>query len=258
MNRRFLSAALTAVLAWASTGAIATAADEWPYRRAELAPFDQSIIYVVTGEQTKAGCTYEYPDFKVPADVDWWQVRDIALDPERCRKLVEEGVPTVDTAPASASDMASTSAVISSAGGAEGSGFATTSVASGYARAWYTDLPGYEVTSDTTYISWTYNGTCTQSGNASANWSWRAGTGWSLISGSNGGTANRTCSRYFADSWATMKNSAFCPWTTVYTYYYHVRIYGWYNGTVTGSRSDATSGGLCLPLFENFDYRRTG
>jgi hypothetical protein len=257
MSRQIATTLGTALLVTLLFSApVAAARVHFLYQDTQLAPFQRAITYVVNGKRTPTGCTYTYPDFVIPADVDRWQVRDVGIDPEQCVKLVEEGVPTIETA--LEGDSAASLPIGDSDSGAAMVGTASIFVASGYARAWFEDLPGWDVTSDKTYISWTYNGSCATAGSASGEWSWIAGTGWQLVSGSNGGTANLTCSRYFADTWSTMKNSAFCPWTTIWTYYYHVRIYGWYNGTVTGSRSDSTTGGLCLPLWEHFEVKKTG
>ena len=235
---------------------------EFIFQDVKLAPFEDSKTYIVVGERVPDGCAYTYPDFTVPADVDRWQIRDVGIDPKRCMKLVEEGVPTVEEV--SDADSSLTQVIDASSSlpiGSSQAPSAVTSVASGFAHAWYEDLPGWDVTSDKTWISWTYNGSCATAGSSSAEWSWIAGTGWRLVSGTNGGTHSLTCSRYFADTWATMTNTDFplCPWATFFTYYYHVRAYGWYNGTLTGSRSDyLVTDGLCLPLFEHFEYIKTG
>jgi hypothetical protein len=172
---------------------------EFIFQDAAPAPFEQSTTYVVVGERTKeSGCAYTYPEFRMPADVERWQVRDLGIDPERCLKLVEEGMPT-DEDPLTGVDASISEDVASSDGepsaAAAVGDAAVASVASGYSRAWTEDVAGWDVSVDTTWISFTYSGSCVTGGNASASWSWIAGTGWRLVSGSNGVTANRTCGR---------------------------------------------------------------
>jgi len=235
---------------------------EFIYPQFQPAPFQQSKVYTVAGRRTSEGCVYADEALDVPAGVDRWQIRDLAIDPKRCIKLVEEGIPTEDELPADGySSLVQSIAAEPDKTGAEG-GVGIASVASGYAHAWFVDGPGYMVTSDTTYISWIYSGGCVTSGNASVGWEWRSGTGWRLVSGSNGATANQTCSRYFAVSWATMTNSSFvlCPWATFKTYYYHVRAYGWSDGHGTGSRTTylVEDDSCPLHLYGRFEWVQTG
>lgn len=142
-----------AVLLWTFTGGLAQAkgptsdGPEVIFQDAQLAPFDRSTTYVLEGKPTPDGCAYTYPDFTVPADVDRWQIRDLGIDPKRCIKLVEEGVPTVDEV--SEAD-ASVTAVIdtSAAPSAESTdGTAAVTPASGYAHAWFENFLGQTLTS---------------------------------------------------------------------------------------------------------------
>lgn len=130
-------------------------------------------------------------------------------------------------------------------------------------HAWYEDLAGLHVSSDTTFISFAYNGSCTTSGSASVEWAFATGTGWHIVSGTNGGTANLSCARFFADSWASIQTSSFpvCPFTTITTNFTHVKVHGSPTGGVTGSRvdSEVRSNLLCpFPLFEHFEVKKTG
>jgi hypothetical protein len=265
-GRRYLTAVVIAMLTWTFTSGVAlgrgpAAGAEFMFQDEPPAPFERSTTYVVVGERTKEGCAFTYPEFRMPPDVDRWQVRDLGIDPERCLKLVEEGLPTENDPIEGPQASVSMDAPIEAADVTSGASASVAGVASGYSRAWTEDAAGWDVSVDTTYISWTYSSPCVTSGSASAGWSWIYGTGWRLVGGSNGVTANRTCSRLFADSWSTMTNSDFflCPWATFYTYYYHVRAYGWPNGSMTGSRStQIVADGLCLPLWAHFEAKKTG
>ena len=104
------------------------------------------------------------------------------------------------------------------------------------------------MTSDTTYLTWAYNGSCVVDGGAAGDWAWSS-VFYSHVS--HGGTANRTCSRQFGDTWGTFRANLN---PSCYHYYYHVRAYGWYNGNFTANRSDSAN---CGPIWEHFDYRRT-
>jgi hypothetical protein len=230
------------------------------FQKDPLPPFERSKTYLVFGEKVRDGCSYTYPEFVVPADVDHWQVRDVGIDPKRCIKLVEEGIPTVEeTKVGDASASLFIGAQTASPSG--GATAAASSVASGYSTAWTEDAAGWHVSEDKTWISWAYNATCVTSGSSSGEWTWIAGTGWGIVSGTYGGTNNLSCSRFYADTWSTMKNNSFflCPWATFYTYYYHVRAYGWNNGTITGARStQVVTDGICLPLWSHYDVKKTG
>jgi hypothetical protein len=154
--------------------------------------------------------------------------------------------------------------MLAAIGGASPTGeVAAASVAAGNAHAWYEEVAGLDVASDTTFISFAYSGGCVTSGSATVEWAFATGTGWHIVSGSNGGTSNRTCARFYADTWATMETSSFplCPFTTIRTTFSHVRAYGWPDGRVTGSRvdSETRSGLYCpFPLWEHFEVKKTG
>lgn len=105
-------------------------------------------------------------------------------------------------------------------------------------------------------ISWAYTPQgCVSTGSARGEWSWFAGSGWSL--GSHGGSGSHDCSRFRGRTYATFSNSAFCwPLPTVYTYYYYVDAYGWSTGNVGGSRS-TDSVNECAPLWMHYQLVKT-
>lgn len=113
MRMRLGSAFLAAVLsiawaAWAPGALAAVAPSGWVYQRGPLPSLSQSRTFLLVGETTKRGCHFDYPDTVLPDGLLAWEVRDVAIDIERCRKLVEEGVP--DYAPeAQSGDFATTS-----------------------------------------------------------------------------------------------------------------------------------------------------
>jgi hypothetical protein len=227
-------------------GPVQAARPDYVYQDVQLAPFDLSRTYTVTGKRTPAGCSYTYPDFVMPPDVDRWAVRDLGIDQERCAKVVEEGMPQAgDTG---AGGDAAVSVVLGSVASAMSAVSASAIPASGYSRAWFENFLGQTLTSDRTYLTWAYNGSCVVSGSTYGEWTWNT-VYYSIVS--YAGTQNLTCSRYFGDTWSTYRNNLN---GSCYHYYYHVRVYGWYNGSITGSRSDYAN---CGPVWEHFEVKKT-
>jgi hypothetical protein len=216
-------------------------------------PLASSSTFVLTGTATPSGCRYSIPPIKLAPNDTRWEIRAIGLDPGRCRMLMEQGVPP--DAELVQSGLSVSAAVGPSGAGSGSAGAAApTSVASGYAAAWFEDAAHKHVTEDRTYISWQYTGSCISSGSASGQWSWDAL--FSLIS--YGGTSSYNACHYFlGDTWSTM-SSGLCPWTTVWTYYYHVRSYGWSDGSFSGNYDDFLVDNGCLPLFPKFSSQKTG
>ena len=93
-------------------------------------------------------------------------------------------------------------------------------------------------------------------GGASGQWTWNSL--FTLVS--YGGTSSYGgCSYFLGDTWSTMKTISLpCPWTHVWTYYNHVRTYGWRDGTISANRDDSWNQGGCpLPLWEHWSYAKT-
>lgn len=252
--RRLSVVMVAAVLMLAAPTSSAAAGYHFTYQDKAPAPFLQSRTYVVRGAvDSSGGCTYTYPSLRAPAGAPRWEVRTLGIDPERCAMLVEEGVPREVEVPSN-EGMLSTS--VGAPGGASPAA-ATSSVASGYTSAWFEDVAGIHVTQDTTYISWNYTGSCVSGGSSSGQWSWDSL--FTLVS--NGGTNSYNgCSWFMGDTWSSMKTISLpCPWTSVWTYYYHIRTYGWKDGSVTASYSDNWAQNGCpLPLWPHWGWAKTG
>ena len=224
------------------------------YQQSELSPLAEARSYVLQGTRLTDGrCHYDYPDVKVPAEAAAWEVRDIAIDPVHCRKIVEEGIPGDPDPVLADGDKRITEAVRETKGVAT-SGEAVTSTASGYNWTWWEDVVGIKVNQDRTNISWSYNGTCSSSGSTSGEWSWNYGSGWQIVSYS--GSEYESCSYYRGTTVSHFKNTSFCaPLPTVHTYYYYVRAYGYPSGSIGGSRS-TDSVDECLPLWMHYQVRK--
>jgi hypothetical protein len=254
---RRIVAALAALAVVALPGPVAAApGDGFVYQSPRPVPLAESRTYVLKGTATADGCQFDYPALVLGAGETTRLQRDIGIDQAHCRKLVEEGIPTADA-------LAATDPSISSIAAPVGQGSATGGAApaevghSGYTKIWWVDQPGFMVNQDETYISWIVSGGCVTQGHASGDWEWRSGTGWQIVS--YGGTDELLCSRYKGETWSTYKNPVFCPFTTVYTYYYYVRAYGWSTGNpwITGSWS-SNSFNQCLQLYERHEITQTG
>jgi hypothetical protein len=231
-----------------AAGPSTTSAPSFIYQRVTLAQFSRSHVYVLNGDLVDGVCTYGNPQISVPRDVTRWEMRVIGIDQTACAELIEEGVPPASIGPGMAPNSLSVQVgVVTSAP------LASTSVASGYTSAWYEDVAGLHISQDTTYISWGYNGSCASGISASGQWSWNSFM--TLVS--HGGTSYQYCSYGLGDTWSSMKGGP-CPWTTAWTYYNHVRTYGWYNGSVTASVAESYVQGTCFPLWPHWSYAKTG
>ncbi len=246
--------AITAALP-AMTLAAKPAADGYVYQRTELAALGDARSYVLQGTKVADGrCHYDYPEVRVPAGASAWEVRDVAIDPVRCKKIVEEGVPAEPDLKLTDGDKRITEAIPETNGATAAGGEAVTSTASGYNWTWWEDVLGIKVNQDRTNISWAYNGSCSSSGSTSGEWTWAYGTGWEIVS--YGGSEYESCSYYRGTTYSTFKNASFCwPLPTVYTYYYYVRAYGYPSGSIGGTRS-TDSVDECAPLWMHYQVRK--
>jgi hypothetical protein len=226
------------------------------YQQKVLPPFAQSKRYLLSGVNTAYGCQYAYPDMHVPAGATRWASRDLAMDSESCTKLEEEGVPPIDDAsetPGSLAPLQTTTSQPSPSGNSI-SPLAVSSH-SGYEHVWWEDILGIRLTQDWTYISWTTNGSCAQSGSSSVGLSWDSGTGWEMTS--YGGTQWLLCSAYHGQSYSHFANAAFCPLPpVVYIDYVYVNAWGNPNGKVGGNFS-TTSSFSCAPLWQHSELIQT-
>jgi hypothetical protein len=224
------------------------------YQTDRPAPLANGRTYDLVGVRTPSGCSYSYPALHVQRDQTRWEVRAVGLDLAGCRMQIEEGVPNesdlVIPAPKLEEKVQPSQAVISPL-------LATSSVASGWTSAWFEDGAGIHVTQDTTYISWSYSGSCVSGGSASGQWTWDSL--FTLVS--HGGTNSYSgCSYFLGDTWSTMKTISLpCPWTTVWTYYYHVRSYGWKDGSFGANYDSNWAQNNCVfPLWPHWSYAKTG
>lgn len=252
--RRPALAILSAVALCAVLVPGAAASTDFTYQSSPPAPFTDSRTYVLHGTRTAEGnCSYKYPDVHVPKGTTRWEVRALGINPATCTMLVEEGVPTTSDLPIPKNQMSAPVGPAIAPPAID----TVSSVASGYTSAWYEDAAGIHVTQDTTYISWNYTGSCVSGGSSSGQWSWDSL--FTLVS--HGGTNSYNgCSYFLGDTWSTMKTISLpCPWTTVWTYYYHIRSYGWKDGSFGASHDDNwAQNGCVLPLWPHWGYAKTG
>lgn len=242
-----LSVILLASVAWVAV----SAADPgtFDHFREALPPLRDARTWVLTGKRlANGGCQYRYPTEVTEIPQDGWELRSIAVDTSRCRKLMEEGTPTVFSLDlAAGTDSSEVLPGIALAETASSDGSIATLAASSTKSAWqivvWSDVLGYPVNYDGTEITWTYDGSAVSSGNAAGYW-YKLG-GWELLAKSV--TQGFFSGAFRGQTTATFRNQGFCFPTTVYTYYYYNRMWGHANGTATRAQS-SDSVNECLPL----------
>lgn len=230
--------------------------DGYVFQERALRPLKDAHQSVLVGKRNRDGsCHYDYPEITVSESGVIIEVRDVGIDANRCRKIIEQGVSTESwTGPGDgeAQDITNVDDGPPPNGGS--GAMAITSTASGYNWTWWEDVLGIKMTQDKTHISWSYNGSCALSGSTSGEWIWAYGTGWQIVS--NSANEQEACSAYRGESKSTFKNSWFCsPLPTVYTYYYYVRAYGQENGSITGTRS-TDSVNECAPFWMHYSVKK--
>lgn len=233
----------------------------YEYRQDELPPLEDAQTVVIQGRPLDVGCEWPAESESVelePGEV--WEIRDIAIDMTNCRKIRESGRPTSvrDPGPVDASTSLELKGKGSRGGDRAESPQEVTTASTGFRyvihRAWWSDVPGFTLNYDETRSSWVWEvGGCVLDGNGYGDWGWFSGSGWRLIS--KGGSADRTCARFYAVTNSHFRNTQFCSGVSVDTYYYYVRNYGYNTGGFIGTRSSDTYR-ECLPVF--FNYQITG
>jgi hypothetical protein len=206
--------------------------------------------WVLIGSKLDNGaCRYKYPDTEQGLPDSGWELRSIAIDLDKCAKLMEEGVPTSPTETPKGSAvyrLEDQSASLDSTVGEQQMALASTRAA--WQKVEWKDIVGISVNSDTTEIEWTYNGTDVTSGQVSGFLTWNDSTRWKLVYGYHSGYLQPAGDYYRGNTWSKFKNSWFCsPLPTVYTYYYHNKMWGHPDGHATRSQSSDTID-ECLPL----------
>jgi hypothetical protein len=243
MGRKFVLAPIASAILLASAVSSASAVQgDFVYQQGQRAPFERAHTYLLRGVKTTEGCSYTYPPFRPPAGVSLWESRDLAVDDTSCLKIVEEGIPA--SAAFDTSGLATRTGAVSDASVVPLAG----STASGYAHAWYENLFGQSLTSDTTYLTWSYSGGCVTGSSTYGEWSWNTGYGWSLTS--NNGSRTQTCAKVTGRTWSTYTLGG----GSCHHYYTAVDAVGDASGGFTGSRSDSAN---CGPVWEHFQYLKT-
>ncbi len=257
MARRFFIGLLLVCLAAIGTPLQASAANPgsmqpstagFSYFRTGLAPLINSHTMILQGTKLASGaCRYTILDAQMTVPPGGWEERTIALDPTRCRKLIESGTPTSLDPP---TGEAGTSAVAQPAASAESGGLTplTMTATSAYIRIFWMDVANLKVNQDVTQINWSYNGSTVSGAWTTGYWNWLTLTGWSQYAKTVSGSYGPGSTYYFGQTTSDYVNSWFCaPLPTVYTHYYYVRMWGQYNGTAQWSQS-SDSIDECLPF----------
>lgn len=195
---------------------------------------EHSRTYPIEGIRTKAGCQFADDELLLP--VGWTAIerRDIAVDLESCRKIIEVGQPN-ESLPATDRASASGEAGTQSA----------TFWKRGYHQVWFEDVANFLVISGETDIIWWYSGGCVTDGAGNGGIVGAGWSGWQYVSGNY--SPSLTCARFVGTTNATAKNSVFCSPVTVWAYLSSIKATGYSNGTIGGSNS-ADVVNECLPL----------
>lgn len=248
MMRRLTAAVLIAVsMAVPSTGVDAATEPQFVFQAAELPAFEDPTVYQLRGRRNAAGdCQYTYPQPRMPGTAERWAVRDLGIDDRRCIKLVEEGSPPGDASLAPADEGVATDVATLATSPTIQEFAATATVSSGYHKVWFENIAGQLLTGDTTYLTWSWNGSCATSGSTYGGWDYNYAYGWGLIG--KGGTNALTCSRYTGETWSTFGNGSCRHW------YSYVRAFGAWNGGFTGSKSASSN---CGPVWLHADIKKT-
>jgi len=193
----------------------------------------------------------EYPEITVSEPGVFIEVRGIAIDSGRCRTIIEQGrFQETPTDPVKGEEQITEQVPEATAGRAGSPALLATSTASVY--NWWEDILGIRMTQDRTNVSRSYNGSCSLVGSTSGQWTWATGTGGgSYLTAGMSWKAVRK-----GETKSTFNYSWFCaPLPTVYTYSYHVRVYGQENGSITGSRS-TDSVDECAPFWMHYSVQK--
>jgi len=150
----------------------------WSYVRTGLEPMASARTWVLQGEKLQNGsCRYRYATGPTEIPIDGWVVRSIALDPARCRKLMQEGSPTF--LKADAPSVTSIFETVSAHKAGDGA-YRTASTQGAWQRVVWKDVAGLLVNADLTQINWTYNGSTVSGGSTTGGWFWNTATQWQL------------------------------------------------------------------------------
>lgn len=231
LRRQLLTmlAALCLLLPNAST---VLGADEpdWKYWLDSASPLVGSRTWILEGEKLAQGrCRYTYTSEEAALPEAGYVIRSIALDPDRCLKLMEEGSPTaVQDADPSAPGLAA----------------ATKRYA--WQRVYWADVVNDVLTHTITQIGWTYDGSTVTTCSVRDLRYWKWETGWRLVDFDDALLLRSSSCR--VETSATYVNSDFCwPFPKVWTYYHYNRMWGHPEGHATRSQS-SDSVDECLPL----------
>jgi hypothetical protein len=217
------------------------------------------------------GCQFEYPEMTVPDGEVAISQRDVALDLEGCRVLVEQGVPsegssepdirslgseftavTVGTGRQS-SDAGENSAMMTEAAAAS----TTTYWKTGYNHVYWTDAIGGAVAGSETDIKWHYGTGCAFAGTGANTMYGYAPTGWYALHYPWWSQTN-PCSYYKGDGEdGVARNDSFCGLSSVTITFDYTTAKGSSTGGLSGTHNSYRSSS-CAPLFKNNTIRVTG
>ncbi len=220
-----LSICLVAVLLAMTLAPASAAADEsggWSSITLPSLSLSNTKTVVLQGtKQPNGACRYQYVDEPRDIPAAGWARFTIAVDPSTCRKLLEEGTPTDQAA-------------FRAAAGVQGPSAPTSSRRGAWQSVVFSDIVNLLLTSDTTQIYWTYNGSTVSNGTASGSCqpflAWWTND-YCYVAGSY------PPGSYLGNTWSKF-HSGFCVGLpTTYIYQYYNKVWGHPDGTAAIAQS---------------------
>jgi hypothetical protein len=112
----------------------------------------------------------------------------------------------------------------------------------GYAKGWWEDVVGIDLTKVTDSIDWWWDGTYVSSVTCSYSYSWDSTTGWGLRDNNFYCQYNSGSTQGDSSSYVHFQNDLFCWPISTSTYYNREHAYGKYNGALLGSFNTSKNG----------------
>ena len=226
----FASAVVLLLLA---SVAPAAASEEW-VPISPVVSLAETRTWDLQGEKLKGGgCRYVDEEEVQEIPEEGWARITIAVDPTKCRKRMQEGTPTDSNEfrKAAGIDAAPEQSLLASRRGA-------------WQAVLFYDIANLHLTTQSTQIYWTYNGSTVSNGTTTAgcvrNYTW-----WTIDYCTP--SQSYPAGTYRGQSVARFHSNFCVGLPTTYIYQYYNRVWGHPNGTATRSQS-SDSNDECIIL----------
>lgn len=263
-NRRpSLRATLVALAAAAAFGLVVhgqaraegeaeTGAPQWVATTQDYA-LDQSRTVTLRGTKTGPGsCIFSYPELELPVGEDALESRQLSADFSTCDATFEIGKPpqSVVSGLRAESMIAAKKAALNENPSTNVRRLASHQVRAAKYKVWWRDLPGLELNSTSSHVTFLWGHSCATAVARYSLFSWASWSGW--IKNYGYGSNQTACNEVSRTSYAKFTNSTFCAWAglTSRTYYQGIRATGKSNGAIAGAITGYSQfTGACAPVF---------